>query len=165
MQRAVPEGSQSLRPLVLAIVIVVVLAGVLGGWYWIGRTENSPPVPVVRDDGPTFYQALASLNSSVANQSGGPWLIFSVMGIAAEGAYSPSVKGYVSFNNSAPVNGCQAALNGLSMFNGSIPIFNGTVNSGTAPFWQFAYYSNTSSEVLVGTNVMGTPHLFTPFSL
>ncbi len=149
----------------MAVVVVLVVAGSLGGWYWLQETNHSPSAPTVRDDGPSFYQALASLNSSVANQSGGPWLIFSVMGIAAEDYYSPSVKGYVSFNNSAPVNGCQSTLNGLTMFNGSIPTFDGTFDSGTAPFWQFAYYSNHSSEVLVGTNVLGIPHLFAPFSL
>lgn len=153
----------SRRPLVVAVVVVLVVSGIFGGWYWLARAKSSPAA--VRDDGPTFYQALASLNSSVANQSGGPWSIFSVMGIAAQGPYSPSVKGYVSFYASVPVNGCQAALNGLTMFNGSIPIFTGTFNSGTAPFWQFAYYSNVTAEVLVGTNVLGVPHLFSPFPL
>lgn len=153
------------RPLAAAVVIVVVLAGVFGGWYWWAAAENSSRAPTVRDDGPTFYQALARLNSSVENWSGGPWSIFSVMGIAAEDPYSPSVKGYVSLNNSVPVNGCQAELNGLTMFNGSIPTFDGTFNSGTAPFWQFAYYSNVSDEILVGTDVLGTARVFAPFSL
>lgn len=148
-----------------AVVMVLVVAGSLGGWYWLEESNHSPTAPTVRDDGPTFYQALASLNTSITNESGGPWSIFSVMGIAAQGQYSPSVKGYVSINASIPVNGCQAALDGLTMFNGSIPIFTGTFNSGTAPFWQFAYYSNETSEVLVGTNVLGVPHLFAPFPL
>ncbi len=149
----------------MAVVVVLVVAGSLGGWYWLQETNHSPSAPTVRDDGPSFYQALASVNSSVANQSSGPWLIFSVMGIAAQAPYSPNVKGYVSFNASVPVNGCHAALNGLTMFNGSIPMFTGTFNSGTAPFWQFAYYSNITKEVLVGTDVLGTPRLFPPFPL
>ncbi|MGB7123850.1 MAG: hypothetical protein WBE40_03215 [Thermoplasmata archaeon] len=153
------------RPLVAVIVVVLVVAATFGGWYWLEGTQRSSKAPIVRGDGPTFYQALASLNSSVTNETGGPWSIFSVMGIAAQGPYSPSVKGYVVFNASLPVNGCQAALNGLTMFNGSIPSFTGTFNSGTAPFWQFAYYSNTTGEVLVGTNVLGTAYLFTPFPL
>jgi hypothetical protein len=141
------------------------VSGAFGAWYWLEWSNSSPPSSLVRDDGSTLYEALAGLNSSVDNESGGPWSLFSVMGIAAEGPYSPSVKGYVSFNNSAPVNGCQAALNGLTMFNGTIPSFTGTFNSGTAPFWQFAYYSNTTGEILVGTSVLGSPLLFAPFPL
>lgn len=148
---------------VIALFLVVSVS--FGGWYLVERVLPSLLSSSVRDDGPTFYQALASLNSSVVNESGGPWSIFSVMGIAAQEPYSPSVKGYVVINASLPVNGCQAALNGLTMFNGSIPIFTGTFNSGTAPFWQFAYYSAATSEVLVGTNVLGTAHLFSPFPL
>jgi len=165
MQKPTVDVAGTRRLPVLVVVTILVLAGLLGGWYWLERAGSSRTAPTTRDDGTTFYQALASLNSSVTNQSGGPWLIFSVMGIAAEEYYSPNVKGYVSFNNSAPVNGCQMALNGLTMFNGSIPVFDGTFNSGTAPFWQLAYYSSTSKEVLVGTDVMGAPQLFTPFAL
>jgi hypothetical protein len=150
---------------VVAVALALVVVGTLGGWAYLEESDHSSQTPSILDDGPSFYQALASLNSSVTNESGGPWSIFSVMGIAAQQAYSPSVKGYNSFNASPPVNGCQAVLNGLTMFNGSIPTFNGTFNSGTAPFWQFAYYSSTTAEVLVGTNVLGTPHLFAPFPL
>jgi hypothetical protein len=153
------------RWLPITLVMVLVVAGLVGGWYWLEQAARPQSAPTVLDDGPTFYQALASLNTSVTNESGGPWSVFSVMGIAAQGPYSPSVKGYVSLNASVPVNGCQAALSGLTMFNGSIPIFTGTFNSGTAPFWQFAYYSNTTNEVLVATNALGTPHLFAPFPL
>lgn len=160
-----PDQPRVRRSLVAVVVVVIVAAGAIGGWYWLEEIHPSPQSPIIRDDGPTFYQALASLNSSVMNESGGPWSIFSVMGIAAQEPYSPSVKGYVVINASLPVNGCQAALNGLTMFNGSIPIFTGTFNSGTAPFWQFAYYSNNTGEVLVGTNVLGVAHLFSPFPL
>jgi hypothetical protein len=153
------------RALVIVLALVVIVAGSLGAWYYVSTHGPSSSAGRVVADGPTFYQALESLNSSVTNESGGPWSIFSVMGIAARAPYSPSVKGYVSFNASLPVNGCQAALNGPSMFNGSIPIFTGTFNSGTAPFWQFAYYSNATSEVLVGTDTLGSPHLFSPFPL
>lgn len=145
------------------IVAVVTLAG-LGGYCYFVHVQGHSGSPTIAD-GPTFYQALSSVNSSVKNHSGGPWSIFSVLGIAAQGPYSPGVKGYVSFNASVPINGCQAALAGLTMFNGSIPVFTGMFNSGTAPFWQFAYYSNTTGEVLVGTNVMGVPHIFAPFAL
>lgn len=159
------SGARAGRLLVTIVAVTVVAVGVFGGWYFLVEDKSSPPAPTIRDDGPTFYQALAALNSSVSNQTGGPWSIFSVMGIAAEEPYSPSVKGYVAFNASLAVNGCQAALNGLTMFNGTIPPFNGTFNSGTAPFWQFAWYSNTTSQVLVGTDVLGVPRVFPSFSL
>jgi hypothetical protein len=160
---AAPRTRARQTALAVAVAVAMTIAGGLGALLVLKQRAVSSPSVV--DDGPTFYQALASLNSSVANESGGPWSIFSVMGIAAQDPYSPSVKGYVVINASLPVNGCQAALNGLTMFNGSIPVFTGTFNSGTAPFWQFAYYSNTTGKVLVGTNILGTPHLFSPFPL
>ena len=153
------------RVLILGIAIMVVAtAGALGGWYLVQGLSHEPGSPSVRDDGPTFYQALGALNATVVNQTGGPWSLFSVMGIAAASSFSPNVVSYNVLNQSAPVNGCQAALNGLTMFNGSIPIFNGTFNSGTAPFWQLAYFSDASQEILVGTDAMGVSHLFPPFS-
>ena len=147
----------------LLSVVIVIAAGTAGAGYW--AFTRSAAGSAVRSDGPNFYQALASLNASVANESGGPWTLFSFVGIAAQAPYSPNVKGYINFNASVPINGCQAALNGLTMFNGTLPEFTGTFNSGTAPFWQFAYYSNVSSEVLVGTSVLGTPRVFAPFPM
>jgi hypothetical protein len=164
-QQSSTSRSRSRRVLILAVVSALLVAGVVTGWYEIRTVAPASKSSLVRDDGPNLYQALAGLNSTVTGQTGGPWNLFSYMGIAAQQPYSSNVKGYVAENASTPIIGCQAALNGLTMFNGTIPTFNGTFNSGTAPFWQFAFYSNTSKEVLVGTSVLGTPRLYPPFPL
>lgn len=160
------SGRRTGRRLVaLAIVVVVVVAGTLGGWYLIQQSRRAPTSPSVRGDGLNFYQALGNLNSSVANESGGPWQLYSVVGIASQVYYSPNVINYYTLNASAVPNSCQAALSRLTMFNGTLPTFNGTFNSGTAPFWQFAFYSNVTKEILVGTDVLGAAQLSPPFPL
>lgn len=162
---AVPPERGKHRRIVIAVAIVaiVVVAGSLGSYYYLHRPGGTSS-PVV-DDGPNFYQALGNLNASAANESGGPWSLFSVVGIASEVYFSPNVISYYTLNASSVPNSCQASLSGLTMFNGTIPLFSGTFNSGTAPFWQFAFYSNTREEVLVGTDVLGTTHLSSPFLL
>jgi hypothetical protein len=44
-------------------------------------------------------------------------------------------------------------------------LFTGTFNSGSAPFWQFVYFSNASQQLAVGTDVLGTVHAFPPIAL
>lgn len=109
-------------------------------------------------DGPTLYQAAQSLNSSVANQSGGPWTLFSLWGVASTVPFAPSSLAWSNYNET--VNSCQAQFNGVTLWNGSIPLFNGTYNSGTAPFWQFAYFSNNSHAILIATDVEQKTHVF-----
>ena len=155
---AEPPPRRQRRVVVGAIMlsVVVVVVG-LGGYFYFAHRPGPVAAPVIAD-GPTFYQALGALNSSVGNESGGPWLLFSVYGIAAPVPFSPNLIGYVHTN--ITVNSCGAAFNGLTLWNGTIPLFNGTFDSGTAPFWQLAYFSNSSQEILVGTDVLGHPHVF-----
>ncbi len=147
----------------ILLAVVVVAAG-LGGYFYLAHRPGPVTAPVIAD-GPTFYQALGALNSSVGNESGGPWFLFSVAGIASQVHFSPNVISYYTINASIVSNGCQADLSGLTMFNGTIPRFHGTFNSGTAPFWQLAFYSNISKEILVGTDVLGVTHLSLPIPL
>jgi len=147
---------------IVALVIVLVSAAGLTSWWLIERTPN-PSVSAQKADGPTLYQALAEVNRSTSNLPGGPWGLFSIYGIAAQAPYSPNVEGYPSENRT--VNACQAQFNGLTLWNGSIPIFTGTPGSGTAPFWQFAFYSNPSNEILVVTDLLGSVQVFSPMAV
>jgi hypothetical protein len=149
--------------LVVAVAVVMTVAGGLGALLVLEQKAGSSPTIVA--DGPNFYQALGNLNSSVANASGGPWQLYSAVGIASQVSFSPNVISYYTLNASVVPNSCQATLSGLTMFNGTIPTFDGTFNSGTAPFWQFAYYSNVTKEILVGTDVLGATQVSSPFPL
>jgi hypothetical protein len=142
-------------------VAALAVVGALLVWYPWSRT--APVSPPDRADGPTFYQALSQLNGSVQNTSGGPWTLYTVYGIATPVPFSPSALGWNEQNET--VNSCGHLFNGLTMWNGSIPLFNGTYNSGTAPFWQFFYFSNASGEILVASNVLGVPQVFPPIPM
>lgn len=148
------------RVLSIFIIVVVVVASIgLGSWLFFDRGSGSSATGPI-GDGPTLYQAIARVNQSLDNVSGGPWALFSIYGIAAQMPYSPNVESYPSENRT--VNDCQAQFNGLTLWNGTIPTFNGTPDSGTAPFWQFGYYSNVSQQILVVTNVLDSVHVFPP---
>jgi hypothetical protein len=152
---------RSNKALVVVVAILVAAAGILGSWIYVSGRGAGSPAATFRADGPTFYQALAAVNGSVAGQSGGPWALFSVFGIATQAPWSPGVVGYPSQNQTT--NACSQQFNGLTLWNGTIPEFNGTFNSGTAPFWQFAFYSNTSQEILLATTVLGVVTVYPPF--
>jgi len=140
--------------------VVVVAAGCLTLGYVVNHSVTTAPYS--KADGPTFYQALGALNASVMAISGGPWALYAVWGIATTLPFAPGSLGWPGNNLTA--NACQAQFNGLTLWNGSIPLFNGTFNSGTAPFWQFAFFSNTSASILIATDVLGVAHVYAPMS-
>lgn len=152
------DGRLGRTAIAVVVAVVVMVAGI--ALYFIlehGSGSSSPPL---HDDGPTFYAALAEVNSSVVNVTGGPWALFSVYGIAAEEPFSAGVIAYPL--NNITTNSCGAAFNGITLWNGSMPVFNGTFNSGSAPFWQFGYFSGTSQEFLLATSVDGRGHVYPP---
>ena len=140
----------------MVIVVIAVVAGSVGGYYYLHRSSGGGSQVV--DDGPTFYQALGQLNASVQSTPGGPWTLYTVYGIATSVPFAPSALGWQ--RNNETVNSCGHLLDGLTLWNGSIPLFNGTFNSGTAPFWQLLYFSNSSRSILVATDVLGVPRVF-----
>lgn len=148
-------------PAALAVLIGGLLA-VAGVGLWVSPSPGAS-APAIKADGPTFFQALAGLNASVSQQSGGPWALFAVWGIASPVAFSPSSLGWVQ--NNLTVNSCQSSFRGVTLWNGSIPLFNGSYQSGTAPFWQFAFFSNASQSILIGTNVQGVSKLYPPIGM
>lgn len=146
------------RLLSVLIVAVVAAAGLgTGAWWYLSHPQGSGSERTIAD-GPTLYQAIAGVNQSLRNVSGGPWGLFSIYGVAAQAPYSANVIGYPLGN--LTVNACQAQFNGLTLWNGTMPVFNGTLNSGTAPFWQFGYYSNVSQQILLATDVLYTVHVY-----
>jgi len=142
------------------LVVVVVAAGCLTVGYVVNRPSTAP---YSKADGPTFYQALGALNGSVTVTSGGPWTLFAVWGIATTLPFAPDVVHWPEDNLTA--NACQAQFNGLTLWNGSIPLFNGTFDSGTAPFWQFGFFSNSSSSILIATEVLDATHVYPPMPM
>jgi hypothetical protein len=149
------------RALVAIAVVLTVVAAALGSYYVLDR-GNGNAVDIV-DDGPTLYGALGSVNSSVIPWPGGPWTLSQVYGVASPIPADPSAWGWGEYDKT--LDSCQAAFNGLTIWNGSIPLFDGTFNSGTAPFWQFVYFSNTTQQLLVATDVLGVTHVFPPIAL
>lgn len=146
---------------VLAIgIALVIVVSTIGVWYWSvsGGSEGHPVVA----DGPTFYQAFAAANASVSLLPDGPWVPYQVEGIASPTPFSPNVM-WVYSNYS--MNYCGSAFDGLTLWNGSIPLFTGTANSGTAPFWQFSFFSNTSQQVTIATDVLGVARAFQPIGV
>lgn len=147
----------SKRWLVVPIAALLVLGG-LAGILILRSSSPSGRAPTPASDGPTFYQALAEVNTSVTNTSGGPWQLFSVYGIATQAPFAAGVIGYPQ--NNITTNACGAAFNGLTLWNGTIPVFTGSFASGTAPFWQFAYFSASSERILLATDELGVARLF-----
>jgi len=142
------------------LVLAVVTAGLGSFWFLVRTSTNVGSSPIA--DGPTLDQAAESVNESIENLSGGPWALFSVYGVAAQAPFSADVISYPLNNQTA--NACQAQFNGLTLWNGTIPVFTGTLDSGTAPFWQFAYYSDSDHQIVLATNVLGSVHLYPSMS-
>jgi len=152
---------KGLLSIVVVAVLVVAVVGGASWWFWVLGSRASAQLPAA--DGPTLYQAIAGANRSVANTSGGPWGLFSIYGVAAQSNYSPNVEGYPSENRT--VNACQSQFPGLTLWNGTMPVFSGTLDSGTAPFWQFGYFSNATDQVLLVTNTLGSVQVYPPMSI
>lgn len=147
------------RAVVIAIAVGLAAGLALSGFVvFVAQPKASGPAT----DGPTYDQALLAVNSTVRNSSGGPWVLFGVYGIAAPHSFEPTALA-TAYNNQT-VNECGAAFNGITIWNGSIPTFSGALQSGTAPFWQFFFFSNASQQILVGTSVLGVPRVFPPIS-
>ena len=139
--------------LVVAVAVAMTVAGGLGAFLVLEQKSASSP-PVV-SDGPTLYQALDAVNASVQPTGGGPWGLFSYIGLAAEDTFNPAAFGF-SWSTNLSEKFCDLDLNGITLWNGSaIPTFDGSVASGTAPFWQFEYSSNSTTDVVVATDILG----------
>jgi len=100
------------------------------------------------------------VNETVRNTSGGPWTLFSYIGFAPERPFSPESFGYTNSTN-LTLKYCQGQFNGLTLWNGTaFPIFNGSVASGTATFWQFAFFSISGQQIIVATDILGVPRVY-----
>lgn len=115
-------------------------------------------------DGPTFAQAFSAVNDSASKHPGGPWTLSQAFGIATPIPSSPSSWGWPG-DYPETMTACQQAFNGLTIWNGTLPLFNGTFNSGTAPFWQFIFFSNQSGQLLIGTDVAGEVSVYPSIGL
>lgn len=145
----------------ILISVALLTAGGVGSYAALTWRSSSGPAVVA--DGPTFYQALAALNESVDAEPGGPWTITQVYGVASPVPADPGSWGYDLYDQAW--SSCQGLFNGVTLWNGTIPIFKGTYNSGTAPFWQIVYFSNASQQILVTTDVLGVVALYPPIAM
>jgi hypothetical protein len=129
--------------------IVLAISGVV--WYVVVDTQPVPrAAPAVTDDGPTFAQAYVAVNESVGAIPSGPWTLSQAFGIASPLPSSPSSWGWPG-TYPQTMTACGEAFNGITIWNGTLPLFTGTYNSGTAPFWQLVFFSNQSEQLLVAT--------------
>ena len=152
------RGSARRRTIAVATVAIIAIAGGLGGFFILNGQDGKSSTIV--NDGPTFHDALGAVNLSVNTVSGGPWVLSQVYGVASPVPSSPTSWGWGEYDNT--LASCQAAFNGLTIWNGTIPLFDGSFNSGTAPFWQFVFFSNTTLQILVATDVLGVVHAYPP---
>jgi hypothetical protein len=152
MSRVGPQNTPLRGILVAGIVVVLVVAG-SAVWYEFDLRRTAPGNSGNElADGPTFAQAYSAVNGTVNGLPGGPWILSQAFGIASPVPSSPSSWGWPG-TYPETMFACGTAFNGLTIWNGSLPLFNGTFNSGTAPFWQFVFFSNLSGQLLVGTDV------------
>ena len=153
---AAPPTRASRTMLAVAVAVTMTVAAGLGTILVLEQKAGSSSTVV--NDGPTFYQALAAVNATVNGQSGGPWTLYAVWGIATPTPFAPNALGW--FGNNQTVNSCGLQFNGLTLWNGSIPLFKGSFESGTAPFWQFGFFSNASQSIVIATDVRGVAHAY-----
>ncbi len=145
--------------LAIAAAVLVVTAGV---GYVAYRSFASPTAaghgsgastsPVNPGNGLTFLQAFGPVNESVQGTSGSPWTPTSIVGIAPQAPAAPLPNYRLSLNETLRL--CQE-LPGVTVWNSSgIPVFNGTLNSGAAPFWSFIF-KNATGAYMYATNLEG----------
>jgi hypothetical protein len=151
------------RIILVAAIVGLLAAASWGLWYELSPRQSKQGSGVV-SDGPTFAQAFSAVNGSVGRLPGGPWTLSQAFGIATPIPSSPSSWGWPG-DYPETMNACQPAFNGLTIWNGTLPLFNGTFNSGTAPFWQFVFFSNQSGQLLIGTDVVGEVAVYPPIGL
>jgi len=157
-QEGKPEGIEpSVVVLATAVVLLLVLAAVAF------RSANlGTPASGSSPNGPTLYEALSAVNTSVRNMSGGPWELFSYIGFAAQGMFNPAAFSLGTSTN-ASLRYCGGQLPGVTLWNGSsIPVFDGSIASGAAPFWQFEFSSNSTKGVVVATDTSGVVRAYPP---
>ena len=156
-----PQTTVGRRGKVLVVVIAVAIAGGIGAVVLLGPHPGGLSHAV--GDGPTFYAALEAANGSLGAVSGGPWVLFQVYGVASPVPSYPSAWGWGEYDKT--LASCQAAFDGLTIWNGTMPLFDGTFDSGTAPFWQFVFFSNASQQILVVTDELGIVRAFAPIAM
>jgi hypothetical protein len=130
-----PSSPRSVRRwVVVAVVVVVVSAGLVGVVVLSGGGSASAP--------PSFSEARALANVSVATVSGGGWSLLLGVGVDQPGTEAVSV----AEATNATGNACTAsALPGFSVPTSvTIPGYSGSLGSGRAPLWLFVFYQSSS---------------------
>lgn len=125
---------------VIAVVVVLLVTGV----FPTPRSNPSTapaPLPVA------FGPALDAANVTAAGSAGGPWTLWSATGVD-----SRTVRNWTSFLPWSEADDCALSSPGPTP---AVPAYDGSIDSGLAPFWVLAY-SNASSTSLIVVVVNGT---------
>jgi len=145
----------------LSVVVASVLVGALVGAALVSLSFRTS-VSGAGEEGLTLHQALRQVNATVQIVSGGPWELFSYIGFAAEGMFNPAAFSLGTSTN-ASLRYCGGQLPGVTLWNGSsIPVFDGSIASGTATFWQFEFSSSSTKGVVVATDTSGVVRAYPP---
>lgn len=147
------------RWIAVTISVCLVAAGTGLGVYWFTDFGRPAPQDSGLGDGLTIYQAFPPLNATVAELLGGPWLLTSILGIAAEAPVAPLPNYAASLNLTMRLCG---ELPGVTIWNATgIPAFTGSLESGAAPFWSIIF-KNASGSYAYATDIEGAIHVVAP---
>jgi hypothetical protein len=131
---AIPNTSDPTRTILLVAVAAILLFASVSVWY-AGQAPE-PPGKHLPANGSTFFRASQESEAVVANESGGPWALVSVVGIAATGPVLPLPTG-------SPLAACQE-LRGPSIWNASrVSFYTDDFSSGRIPFWSLVYHNGS----------------------
>ena len=150
------------RLFAVLVAAIVVTSGGLFGWLYLTHRSSGSVPPA--GDGPTYREALSAVENDLGTTPGGPWTVFGAYGIATPVAFQVASLGWGGEPGNA-TNACRAAFSGLTIWNGTMPLFDGSYASGTAPFWQFLFFSNASQQIALGTDVLGKTSVDPPIPM
>jgi len=137
---------------IVAFSVGVTIALLVVGLPLVPRPATGPPAPPPGWE--TFSQAVARVSPLVQGWSGGPWTMALAEGVAATGAWAPTLSMW-TLNSTALVLQCQSYLRGFSVFT----FWNGSnypatpppvgLRSGGAGLWTFAYGNASGATGIV----------------
>ena len=132
----------------IAVIVIGSASAGLGGWILLDRGAT----PQHSSTGTTTgLAALAMVDANLPGTASRAWTLFSDIGIASPGPFTPWVLGNFSSSANALATIWACGLLPLTtVWNVSgLPSRSGNVSDGYAPFWQFMFVNQSSSGQLV----------------
>jgi hypothetical protein len=118
-------------------------------------TFPSAPLPPTPSGWTSFHSAEQMIQSTVAQEPGGPWTLSLAEGVAASATWAPSLSMWAA-NASllSTIIACQSSLSGPSIFtfwsNSLYPtgLGLGSLETGAAGLWTFVYLNSTGAALV-----------------